>query len=95
METEERVRADLLAPQPQDQPHAHEKGDEHLCVEQDGDKLHAPLRIRQNTSAYVTYAQQTIRQQMSFAVCAAAHTSAYVSVCMHSSGYVSIRESRR
>jgi hypothetical protein len=32
METEERVRADLLAPQPQDQPHAHEKGDEHLCV---------------------------------------------------------------
>jgi hypothetical protein len=33
MEAEERIRADLLAPQPQDQPHAHEKGDEHLCVE--------------------------------------------------------------
>jgi hypothetical protein len=32
MEAEERIRADLLAPQPQDQPHAHEKGDEHLCV---------------------------------------------------------------
>ncbi len=32
MEAEERIRADLLAPQPQDQPHADEKGDEHLCV---------------------------------------------------------------
>jgi hypothetical protein len=32
METEERIRADLHAPQPQDQPHADEKGDEHLCV---------------------------------------------------------------
>jgi hypothetical protein len=32
METEEIIRADLLAPQPQDHPHAHEKGDEHLWV---------------------------------------------------------------